>query len=182
MEREITVELPEPGAYLVVARGGNLLASGMVLRSDLEIEAQESHDVGRIRVNVKQGESFLADAHVKVIGSGDGEFRSGDTDLRGIYVANQLVGRATVIVKKEDQYAFYRGEGIHQPARYRPPQAQLSESLERAEQDDDQRKRFDALEYNILQNDGNRSRQIDWLRNEVLNQNQQGVEVYRTKR
>ena len=38
-----------------------------------------------------------ANVHVKAIGSGDNEFKSGDTDLRGIFVAEGLNGSATVI-------------------------------------------------------------------------------------
>ena len=48
-------------------------------------------------------------AHVKVVGSGDGRIRSGETDLRGIFVADGLRGRATVRMSTEDIMALTRG-------------------------------------------------------------------------
>ena len=40
---------------------------------------------------------------------------------------------------------------------------------------------FDAWKSNMFYNDGNRARQIQWLEKEVMNKQQRGVEVYRTK-
>jgi tetratricopeptide (TPR) repeat protein len=176
-EREVEIPLEEAGAYLVVARSGALIASGMVLRTDLQIEVQESFDIGRVRVNVKHGESFVAGAHVKVVGSGDGRFQGGDTDPRGVFVADDVVGRATVIVRMGDAYAFHRGEQDHQPARVpRPEPAQQREvqTIQRS-------KGFDAWENNIRTNESNRARQIEWLEKEVLQKQQKGVEVFRAK-
>ncbi|MBM4063172.1 MAG: hypothetical protein FJ265_19055, partial [Planctomycetes bacterium] len=188
VEKKIALDLKEPGAYLVVARGGDRLATGMVLCSDLRIEAQESSDVGRLRVNCKRGDGFLADAHVKVVGSGDQRFRSGDTDLRGIFVAEDLVGLATVIVKKDDQYAFFRGTAVHQPSRYRAPAPQpASKPGQDAEQEQQKQqlrkdaRKFDAMDNNLNQNIGNRGRQVDWLNNEVLKNPQKGVPVQKAK-
>ncbi|MDP6929434.1 MAG: alpha-2-macroglobulin family protein [Planctomycetota bacterium] len=182
VEKKVSLDLKEPGAYLVVARGGDLLASGMVLRSDLKIESQESLDVGRMRVNVKRGDDYLAAAHVKVIGSGDQRFRSGDTDLRGILVADDLIGRATVIVRKDDQYAFYRGEGIHQPSRYRPPTPRMpTKQVPQQQRGNDGQQQFEGWGNNFQFNSSNRARQTQWLQNEVMQKEQRGVEVYRTK-
>jgi hypothetical protein len=48
---------------------------------------------------------------VKAIGSGDTAFKSGQTDLRGIFIADGLRGMATVIARVgESRYAFYRGQ------------------------------------------------------------------------
>jgi len=64
--------------------------------------------------------------HVKAIGSADSEFRSGETDLRGIYVADNLRGKATVIAREGDsRYAFFRGSawlGAAENAAVPPPQ------------------------------------------------------------
>lgn len=177
MERKLTLDLVDPGAYLVVARGESLLATGMVLRSDLAIEAQEQTDVGRIRVNVKKGGDFLSKAHVKVVGSGDERFRSGDTDLRGIFVADQLVGRATVIVKKGDEYAFYRGKGIHQADQYRPKPTKAPAPKQQRKS---KGKQFKGWNNNVNYNMDNRMKQVRWLE-QVMNKQQDGVEVYRTK-
>lgn len=183
-EQQVDLDLPEPGAYLVVVRGGNLIASGMVLRSDLKVDVQESFDTGRVRVNVKQADSFVGDAHVKVVGSGDQQVRSGDTDLRGISVADGVVGQATVLVQKGEQFAFHRGTGVHQPQSYRGPADMVPANKPardpRGTPNKDGRK-FDALEQQNLLNTGNRSRQVEWLNDNVGRKQQQGVEVFRTK-
>lgn len=177
-ETRLALPLDDAGAYLVVARSGDLVASGMLLRTDIEIEAQESLDVGRVRVNVKRDGAFVGDAHVKVVGSGDQRLRSGETDLRGIFVGQGLVGKATIIVKHGGEYAFFRGDGIHQPRNYSPPErARVAprKVLFKAGAD------FDAFGNNFDFNSDNRRRQVEWLQNEVLNKQQQGVEVFRTK-
>ena len=120
---------------------------------------------------------------MKVIGSGDQKFRSGDSDLRGIYVADNLVGRATVIVKKGDQYAFFRGVGIHQPSQYRvvpEPQGPTTPGAP-PRKVKGKKVQFDGWKQNMFYNDMNRERQLRWLRDEVKNVQQKGVEVYRTK-
>ncbi len=179
-EKQLELLPKEPGAYLVVCRGGDLLTTGMVLRANLKIEAQEFLDVGRLRVNVKDDKGYVGDAYVKVIGSGDQRFRSGNTDLRGIFVAENLVGQATVIVKKGDQYAFFRGKGINQPPRYRPP-AQTRRPAGKPKAPRRQGQDFKAWGNNFLYNDQNRTKQIQWLQREVMNKQQKGVEGYRTK-
>jgi len=112
-DREQTAILPlkEEGAYLVICRGDNLFTSGMVLVTPLKLEIQESPSAGSLRVNVRDtiDEGYQANVHVKAIGSSDNEFKSGDTDLRGIFVAEDLTGSATVIARQEGRYAFYRG-------------------------------------------------------------------------
>lgn len=180
-EKSLELSPKEPGAYLVVCRGGDLLTTGMVLRTNLKIEAQEFLNVGRLRVNVKDDKGYVGNAHVKVIGSGDQRFRSGDTDLRGIFVGENLMGQATVIVRKGDQYAFFRGKGINQPHHYRPPAqarqpAHKPQVQQRANAQD-----FKAWGNNLQYNDQNRAKQIEWLQREVMNKQQKGVEVYRTK-
>ncbi len=180
--RQIDLELKEPGAYLAVVRGGDQVASGMLLRSDLKIEAQEQADVGRLRVNVKQGEAVLAAAEVKVTGSGFDSVRSGETDLRGIYVGDGLVGKATVVVKKDQQYAFFRGTAIHQPERMAPKPAKTAQA-QAGKQTDSSKKlqNFDAINQNVFSNSQNRDRQVQWLNDNVSKKKQVGVEVYRAK-
>jgi tetratricopeptide (TPR) repeat protein len=130
-ERKISLDLTEEAAYLVICRGDDLFASGLVLITPLRIEVQEDPTSGRVRVNVldRAGEGYAAEVHVKAIGSADREFRSGETDLRGIFVADGLRGKATVIARSGDsRYAFYRGERwlgapehARVPAAVRPP-------------------------------------------------------------
>lgn len=111
-ERTIPLTLKDEAAYLVICRGDDLFASGMVLITPLKIEVQEDKISGRIRANVidtvKGG--YRPEVHVKAIGSTDSEFRSGETDLRGIFIADHLRGKATVIAREDkSRYAFFRG-------------------------------------------------------------------------
>lgn len=110
-EQKAVLPLKDEGAYLVICRGDNLFTSGMVLVTPLKLEIQESPAAGSLRVNVRDtiDEGYQANVHVKAIGSSDNEFKSGDTDLRGIFVAEGLNGSATVIARQEGRYAFYRG-------------------------------------------------------------------------
>jgi hypothetical protein len=110
-EQKAVLPLKDEGAYLVICRGDNLFTSGMVLVTPLKLEIQETPSAGSLRVNVRDtiDEGYQANVHVKAIGSRDNAFKSGDTDLRGIFVAEGLNGSATVIARQEGRYAFYRG-------------------------------------------------------------------------
>lgn len=115
--------LKEEGAYLVIARGDDLFASGLVLITPLQIEVQEDTS-GRLRVNLTDTVKGIrpANVHVKAVGSSDGRFKSGETDLRGVFVADGLNGKATVIAKAGDaRYAFHRGEKFLGQRRLRRP-------------------------------------------------------------
>ncbi|MCC7011458.1 MAG: hypothetical protein IT454_02750 [Planctomycetes bacterium] len=102
----------EPGAYLVIGRGGELHASGLVLVSPLELDVKEDAEHGELRVQViEQGTNkYVRNADVRVIGTLNSDFVSGRTDPRGLFVASGISGSATVIARSGDrQYAFYRG-------------------------------------------------------------------------
>jgi len=116
VEREVTFPTKDPGAYLVVAKGGEADGSGMILVSDLKLEVVEDPGSGRVRVNVAGKATQGAErAHVKVIGEANDRFRSGYADLRGVYVADDVRGKSTVIVRIGGEYAFFRGRSVLQP-------------------------------------------------------------------
>ncbi|MCB9853292.1 MAG: outer membrane protein assembly factor BamD [Phycisphaerales bacterium] len=99
------------GAYLVICRGADRVASGLVLVTPLALEVTEDADAGRARVSVVNAlnRSGARDVHVKVIGSEMNRFRTGETDLRGVYTADGLSGSATAIARDEGgHFAFYR--------------------------------------------------------------------------
>ena len=110
--REIPLPLTKEGAYLVICRGDNLFTSGLILVTPLEIEVQEDAVSGRVRVNVRDAVmgNYLPKVHVKAVASADGRFISGETDLRGIFVADGMRGKSTIIARDQiNRYAFYRG-------------------------------------------------------------------------
>jgi tetratricopeptide (TPR) repeat protein len=127
-EQVVKLDLKDEAAYLVIGRGDDLFVSGMALITPLKIEVQEDAVSGRVRANVidavKGG--YRPSVHVKAIGSAQSEFRSGETDLRGIFVADGLHGKPTVIAREaEARYAFYRGENWVGPPQGQPqPQPQ----------------------------------------------------------
>ena len=128
-DREQIVNLPldEDGAYLVVCRGENLYSSGLVLVSPLELEVQEDAASGRVRVTVKDvaEDQYAGDVDVRVIGSSNEEFVSGETDLRGLFIADDVRGTSTVIARlDENRFAFYRGR---QPLQSVDPNAASAE-------------------------------------------------------
>lgn len=112
-DREPRSAMNAAGAYLVICRAGEKLASGLVLVTPLAVEVQEDTDSGRARVTVvdaisRDGET---DVHVKVIGNQMSNFVSGDTDLRGLFAADGISGYATAIARDPaGHFAFYRSE------------------------------------------------------------------------
>jgi hypothetical protein len=114
-ERKVPLAITESGAYLVIARGEDLHASGLVLVTPMELRVQEDAESGRVRVNVLDRKTgrYLRDVHVKVIGSASGEFVAGETDLRGVFIADGIRGTATVIARdSEGRFAFHRGKQV----------------------------------------------------------------------
>jgi tetratricopeptide (TPR) repeat protein len=110
--RSIDLPLTKDGAYLVMLRGESLYASGIVLVSPIEMEVLEDAGAGRVRVTVRDARSkdFLPKVEVKVIGSDNPQFLSGQTDLRGVFVASGVRGVVTAVARQgSNQYAFYRG-------------------------------------------------------------------------
>lgn len=112
-KQDLQLPLKKEGAYLVVCRGSSLYASGLVLVSPLTLQVQEKTDGGRVRVTVRDvtADAYAKDVEVKVIGSGNKQFTSGKSDLRGIFIADAIRGTSTVIAKADkNRYAFFRGK------------------------------------------------------------------------
>ena len=110
--KALDLPLTKEGAYLVMARGENLYASGIVLVTPLEVEVLEEADAGRVRVVVRDARTkdLVPKVLVKVIGTNNPTFFSGQTDLRGVFVAEGVNGQVTAVARKDaGQYAFYRG-------------------------------------------------------------------------
>lgn len=148
-DRTTRLKLPlqEEGAYLVVVRGGDLYASGLALVTPLVMEVDEDAASGRVRTTVRNAvaDRYADHVHVKTIGSANDDFTSGETDLRGVYVADGIRGEALVIAQGQgSRYAFYRGKtwlgpppestpAAHQPAAAEPAAPSESSSGGKAE-------------------------------------------------
>ena len=134
--QKLALPVKEEGAYLLVCRGADLYASGLVLVSPLAVEVQEDAPSGQVRVTVKNvvKDHYVSEVHAKVIGSRNGEFISGDTDLRGVFVAQGIQGTSTVIAQADaGRYAFFRGQtqlgAAPEPAK---PQAEAQQAAQPA--------------------------------------------------
>jgi uncharacterized protein YfaS (alpha-2-macroglobulin family)/TolA-binding protein len=133
-ETPVTLDLKDKGAYFVVLKAEGASGSGIVLRTDLDLEVQEEADSGRVRVNVvnKTTDGYEPKASVWVVGTGNKEFTKGETDLRGLLIADDIKGTATVIASKGEQYAFHRGTTVLQP--------ESAEGADKAKERDGERK------------------------------------------
>ncbi len=173
--------LNKEGAYLVMARGENLYASGIVLVTPLELEVLEEADSGRVRVTVRDATTreLVPKVQVKVIGSRNPAFFSGQTDLRGVFVADGVNGQVTAVARKgAGQYAFYRGTAPVGAVPPPPPPGQPNAQAPAAPQVPDASQ---ALDNNIRsQNFSNSLRQIDRLQNRY-NENRKGVRAQEAK-
>lgn len=112
-EKSMPLPLQDTGAYLVICRGDDLFTSALVLISPLKLDVREDHDSGGVRVSVTEtdGGAYVTSAEVKAIGTGDDAIQAGTTDPRGAFQADGLHGRATVIVRHQQQhYAIFRGQ------------------------------------------------------------------------
>jgi hypothetical protein len=167
-----------------VCRGDNLHTSGFVLISPLKVEVQEQPASGEVRATVKNvaDDKFVADIHVKIIGSRDGEFKAGETDLRGVFAAEPISGRSTVIAQAgSNRYAFYRGDVDLLPAA--EPTAAASEPTTGYAKPQSraapQQRKAAGKEYLLeeLQRDNTMRQQIqiDNLRNNYYNNKDNGV-------
>jgi hypothetical protein len=161
----LAFDLPDPGAYLVEVKAGDFFASGLVLRSDLSLTVQEEVG-GTVRVNVTEaGGGFAEGVKVTMFGTKDPRFESGKTDLRGVWEAHGLRGRAVVVADRNGHVALHRG----------------ARSLGRVPRPNRQLTMPNELE--ILDNEIQSANAIimeDYLGN--LRVRQEGVEVKRAKR
>jgi uncharacterized protein YfaS (alpha-2-macroglobulin family)/TolA-binding protein len=120
VDKSLRIDLDLPaakdadGAYLVICRGDDLFASGLVLVTPLALDVQDEPGSPRVRVNVVDAitRGGVKDVHVKVIGTGMARFVSGETDLRGVFAAEPVSGFPTAIARdSRGHFAFYRSEG-----------------------------------------------------------------------
>jgi len=183
-DREQVVGLPleEEGAYLVVCRGDNLYASGLVLVSPLALEVDEDSASGRVRVTVKDvtADKFAGEVHVKVIGSANENFASGETDLRGLFVADDIRGTSTVIAMlDDDRYAFYRGKVAlqNQPNAPAPPGQGDGQAQQGSEPSQQAWDKDSTLRRNLFDSNSAIQRQNSDYYRQILDNNREGIQA-----
>ncbi len=134
--RGIELPLPGDGAYLVMLRGEDLFASGLVVVTPLEIERNSSPETGRLRVTVRDARTRrgVAGAHVKVIGARSPIIQTGETDLRGVFVAPDVEGRITVVVRRGATESAVDRSPAQTNAKAKSPRAQRR-AIESSEDD-----------------------------------------------
>lgn len=178
----VPLDLKEKGAFLIMAKGDELNRSSMILRGDIGIDVQEDPASGRVRANVYKRASklYLSKAHVKVIGEGNQDFVTGDTDLRGVFVADDIKGKVTVIARFGDEYAFYRGELPLQGFRPTPPPAPTQQ--ERQEQKPVQAGKRANLRENLdAWNFKNQGDNASYVLNNIMTNSVEQQEINRVK-
>ncbi len=177
VETRIAIDVPGPGAFLIIARAGDISASGMLLSSDLTLDVQVDLQGGVVRTNAisRVDGKFIENAKVSGIGSRDSGFFHARTDLRGVAELEGLHGFPTVIVEREGHYGFFRGRTDLGMAEAAAQQEQYQQRL--GKQLDNKRAALQELEKNLkgLNDEQNA------LWNENSNRAQKGCEVERTK-
>jgi uncharacterized protein YfaS (alpha-2-macroglobulin family)/TolA-binding protein len=163
--RSIELALVKEGAYLTMIRGENLYASGIVLVTPLELEILEEPAGGRVRATVRDARTkeFLPKVQVKVIGDHNPQFISGETDLRGVFVAEGVQGLVTAVARRGTaQYAFYRGTAyVGQPPQ---PPAPAARAAGGGASDPNMPPQNQALDANLkMENSANNLKQIERL-------------------
>ena len=184
--RAIDLPVKKEGAYLVMVRGDDRYTSGILLVTPLELQVLEEPESGRVRVTVRDArtKAFVPKVQVKVIGSSNPAFFSGETDLRGVFVAEGVLGQVTAVARKgTNEYAFHRGTTFvgQIPAPAKPGEAEtgkpaaqapgqpmdLQQNL-RGQNIDNQKRSLQRLEQRYQHPGQGREGQVGLLRIEVF--------------
>ncbi|KAF0245707.1 MAG: large extracellular alpha-helical [Planctomycetota bacterium] len=173
-KQTFTLDLKDPGAYLVGVKAGDFFASGIILRSNLSMAVQEEAD-GNVRVNISDMASggFAESVKVTIFGTDDQKIASDKTDLRGIWETSGVRGLAIVVAEKDGHVAMHRGAsviGMIEDAKRKADVPAAAKKLSEQQQElleKETRSANDEMEDNYNRN----------LRNK-----QQGVEVERMKK
>jgi hypothetical protein len=137
------------------------------------LEITEESGSGRVRVQAFDATdgTYMRGVDVRVIGSSNESFTRGVTDPRGLFVADAVVGSATVVAKLGDnQYAFHRGA-----IALGEPKIQDNEQLQMPQEGSGVYFK-NVLQLNSAQND---IRDRSWQKE--LNKSREGVQVQQVK-
>ena len=115
--QKLSLPLKNQGAYLVVCRGEDLYASGLLLISPLEIEHRFDPSSGQVRVFVKDATTgkCASEVQVKLLPRGPNVTANlaGSTDLRGVFVTNCPATGVTIVAQAgPGQYAYVASPAV----------------------------------------------------------------------
>ncbi len=107
---DVRPTLGQRGAFLVLARAGARVTHALVLRDSLRLDVTQNPSESRIRVTVRDSRGRpVPGARVLLRGSESSRFLAGNTDLRGIFVANEVDGTVTVVGSHQGAFGLFRG-------------------------------------------------------------------------
>ena len=104
------LDLPigDEGAYLILARGDERFASGLVIVTPLDLGVLDRPDEDRVRITARDAATGAGVAGVRVKAIGGSRTVEGETDLRGVFVAEGTGGVVTVLARQGDRRFAYR--------------------------------------------------------------------------
>ncbi len=109
--RDQSVEVPVEGkgAYLVVAKGQELDASSVMIRTEIALKVQKVENRVRVYVTDRAGKEAVKDAYVKV-SDGTRIIAAGYTDARGVFEAGLqgAPGLLSIVAEHGDDVALIR--------------------------------------------------------------------------
>jgi hypothetical protein len=173
-KQTFTLDLKDPGAYLVGVKAGDFFASGLLLRSNLTMAVQEEA-AGTVRVNISDlaAGTFAEGVKVTIFGTDEQRIASDKTDLRGIWETAGVRGLAVVVAEREGHVAMYRGQselGRVPDPRKQPQEQEAAKKLEEQQKE-------------VLEDELRRANdRFEDAYNRNLRNRQQGMEVERSKK
>lgn len=163
-KQKIALDIKEKGAYYVTAKAGDFFSSGIFLRTNIAMAAQEDPNSGMMRVNVYNLETGKVEDNVNVtfISPDMTDYKMTKTDPRGIAEMHNLTGLVTTIAEKDSSYALRKSQSFIRMDQHEEPIVDYKVM----EYDED----IEELEYNKQQYGEN------------IKNVQKGVETKRTKK
>lgn len=119
---EVRPALGPRGAFLVLARAGARVTHALVLRDSLQLDVIHNPSESRIRVTVRDSRGRpIPGARVLLRGSESSRFLAGNTDLRGIFVADEVDGTVTVVGSHQGAFGLFRSADASPGEEDEPP-------------------------------------------------------------
>ena len=131
-ETDLALPLRQRGAYLVILRGGNQVASSLVLVEGLQLQVSPVSGGGRLRLQVQRSSGGpAAGARIQVLADEGTRLVVGQADLRGVFVTADISGPVTAVAELDGAF------GMLLPSSTPEKDEEGEESLQEYEFEDD---------------------------------------------